>query len=103
MVGPGPLRGELEIESPLFAGGEAFAAFFVSQGEVQVRVGKRWGKIDGAEKMLDRFVGVAELLDALTYFFNIMHDYESSIVKGYVQQAMKQAKVAIDTATGRAA
>ena len=35
--------------------------------------------------------------------FNIMHDYESSIEKGYVQQAMKQAKVAIDTATGRAA
>ncbi|HLN26698.1 MAG TPA: hypothetical protein VK395_03080 [Gemmataceae bacterium] len=44
-----------------------------------------------------------ELLDALTYFFTIMHDYESSIEKGYVQQAMKQAKVAIETATGRAA
>lgn len=43
------------------------------------------------------------LLDALTYFFNIMHDYESSIEKGYVQQAMKQAKAAIDIATGRAA
>ena len=39
------------------------AAFFVSQGKVQVRVRKRWGKIDGSEQMLDRFVGVAELLE----------------------------------------
>lgn len=44
-----------------------------------------------------------ELLDALTYFFNIMHDHQSSVEKGYVQQAMKQAKVAIDRATGRTA
>jgi hypothetical protein len=43
------------------------------------------------------------LLDALTYFFNIMHDYGSSVRKGYVQQAMQQARAAIEAATGRAA
>jgi hypothetical protein len=46
---------------------------------------------------------VAELLMALTDFFNIMHDYESSIEKGYVQQAMKRSKAAIEQATGRSA
>lgn len=51
-----------------------------------------------------RLCGAApELLDALTFFFNIMHDYRSSVEKGYVQLAMLQAKTAIDTATGRAA
>ncbi len=44
-----------------------------------------------------------KLLDALTYFFNIMHDYRSSLDKGYVQQAMQQAKAAIAEAEGREA
>ena len=46
---------------------------------------------------------VAELLNTLTDFFNIMHDYESSIEKGYVQQAMERSGAAIEQATGRAA
>jgi hypothetical protein len=46
---------------------------------------------------------VHELLDALTYFFNIMHDYRSSLEKGYVKQAMQQARAAIEAATGRPA
>ena len=44
-----------------------------------------------------------KLLDALTFFFNIMHDYESSVEKGYVQQAMQEARTAIEQAIGRAA
>ena len=36
-----------------------------------------------------------DLLDALQYFFNIMHDHESSKRKGYITLAMKMAKRAI--------
>jgi hypothetical protein len=41
-----------------------------------------------------------ELLDALTNFFNIMHDYESSVRKGYVKEAMRRAREAIMLAKG---
>ena len=44
----------------------------------------------------------SELLTALEYFFNIMHDYPSSRRKGYVKQAMDNARAAILKATGRA-
>jgi hypothetical protein len=42
-----------------------------------------------------------QLLDALEYFFNIMHDFKSSFEKGYVEDAMKQARIAIARAHGR--
>jgi hypothetical protein len=41
-----------------------------------------------------------ELLDALDYFFNIMHDYQSSLQKGYVKQALQKARRAIAKAKG---
>jgi hypothetical protein len=44
-----------------------------------------------------------QLLEALTFFFNIMHDYRCSVEKGYVQLAMQKSKTAIEQATGRAA
>jgi hypothetical protein len=43
-----------------------------------------------------------QLLEALEYFFNIMHDYRSSVRKGYVKQALDQSRTAILRATGRA-
>jgi hypothetical protein len=46
---------------------------------------------------------VAELLSTLTDFFNIMHDYESSVEKGYVQQAMERSRAAVEQANGRTA
>jgi hypothetical protein len=42
-----------------------------------------------------------ELLDALDYFFNIMHDYQSSRRKGYVKHALDKARAAIARATGK--
>jgi hypothetical protein len=39
------------------------------------------------------------LLDALQYFFNIMHDYASSSRKGYVKHALDKARAAIHQAT----
>jgi hypothetical protein len=44
----------------------------------------------------------SQLLEALEYFFNIMHDYQSSVRKGYVKHALDQARAAILKATGRA-
>ena len=43
-----------------------------------------------------------ELYDTLEYFFNIMHDYESSLQKGYVQHAMEMARAALTSAKGGA-
>ena len=43
-----------------------------------------------------------QLLEALEYFFNIMHDYQSSVRKGYVKHALDQARIAILRATARA-
>ena len=42
-----------------------------------------------------------QLFEALEYFFNIMHDYKSSVQKGYVSQALDQARAALATAKGR--
>jgi hypothetical protein len=42
-----------------------------------------------------------EMLSALEYFFNIMHDYSSSRRKGYVKHAMDIARSAILKATVR--
>ena len=43
-----------------------------------------------------------ELYDALLYFFNIMHDYESSLDKGYVEYAMVLARTVLTSANGGA-
>jgi hypothetical protein len=39
-----------------------------------------------------------ELHEALEFFFNIVHDYESSRRKGYVKLALDQARAAITKA-----
>lgn len=41
-----------------------------------------------------------ELFDALMNFLNIMHDYESSVRKGYVTDAMNRARAALAKAKG---
>ena len=46
------------------------------------------------------FTAAPELLDALEFFFNIMHDHECSVRKGYVKHAMDMARAAIAKATG---
>jgi hypothetical protein len=56
-----------------------------------------------AEANARLFAASPKLLDAVTHFFSIMHDYESSVEKGYVQQAMQQARAIIEQATGRPA
>ena len=58
---------------------------------------------DVQEKAAHLMAAAPTLYAALEHFFNIMHDYESSVEKGYVQQAMKQAEAAIESATGRPA
>jgi len=52
------------------------------------------------EEAADLIAASAELLDALDYFFNIMHDYQSSVRKGYVKHAMDLARSAIAAAKG---
>ena len=41
-----------------------------------------------------------DLFDALDYFFNIMHDYRSSVEKGYVQFALEKSRKALAKAKG---
>jgi len=43
-----------------------------------------------------------DLREALEYFFNIMHDYESSVRKGYVKLALEMARTALAKAKGGA-
>lgn len=43
-----------------------------------------------------------ELFEALEYFFNIMHDYPSSVRKGYVTLAFEKARTALTKAKGGA-
>jgi hypothetical protein len=43
-----------------------------------------------------------DLYGALEYFFNIMHDYESSRRKGYVRLALEKARNALTAAKGGA-
>jgi hypothetical protein len=43
-----------------------------------------------------------DLLDALAYFYNIIHDYPSSIRKGYVKHAKDMAREALAKAKGGA-
>jgi hypothetical protein len=41
-----------------------------------------------------------QVIDALDYFFNIMHDYEDSVRKGYVKHAMDLARAALAAGKG---
>ena len=41
-----------------------------------------------------------ELFEALDYFFNVMHDYESSVRKGYIENAFNKARSALARAKG---
>jgi hypothetical protein len=74
-------------------------------------------EVHGAEKVCDtnenrpveeqeanaRLVAASpELYDALEHFFNIMHDYESSLRKGFVKHAMEMARAALTSAKGGA-
>ena len=43
-----------------------------------------------------------ELLSVLEYLSNIMHNYECSVRKGYVEHALALARAAIASARGRA-
>jgi len=56
---------------------------------------------DVQERYARLFSSAPKLLDALDYFFNIMHDYESSTEKGYVHDAMEMARATLTAATGR--
>ena len=43
-----------------------------------------------------------DLQEALQYFFNIMHDYQCSVRKGYVKLAFEMARSALEKAKGGA-
>ena len=58
------------------------------------------GEVQEAHALL--IAAAPELFAALEYFFNIMHDYTSSVRKGYVRHALDQARAAIAKAQGRA-
>ncbi len=47
------------------------------------------------EACADLIAAAPALFEALEYFFNIMHDYESSRQKGYVKAALDMARVAL--------
>jgi hypothetical protein len=55
------------------------------------------------EKYAKLIAGAPDLYEALEYFFNIMHDYPSSMRKGYVKFAMQQARQALTRAKDGAA
>ncbi|MGC4087293.1 MAG: hypothetical protein QM756_05175 [Polyangiaceae bacterium] len=51
---------------------------------------------DEEQEKYARLISAApELFEALRYFFNIMHDYESSVRKGYVKLAFGMARAAL--------
>lgn len=64
LVGPGALRGVLEIENPLFAGGEALSAFFVSQRQIKMHIRMGGHGARGAAKMFDGFIELAQFLES---------------------------------------
>jgi len=41
-----------------------------------------------------------DLFYALDYFFNVMHDYQSSVEKGYVENALEKSRNALAKAKG---
>jgi hypothetical protein len=58
---------------------------------------------DDQQEAHARLISAApDLLAALSYFFNIMHDYECSVRKGYVKLTFKMARSALEKAKGGA-
>jgi hypothetical protein len=55
---------------------------------------------DIQEKTAHLMAAAPTLYATLEHFFNIMHDYESSMRKGYVAHAMDMARVALAEARG---
>gem|GEM_PF-2678686 len=53
---------------------------------------------DVQESIAALVAAAPELLKALEFFFNIMHDYESSVRKGYVKHALELARAALTAA-----
>ena len=89
--------------------GDAFAhGVFVCWGEgnmviAKVSFGEAMYRPEGKPEANARLIAASpELYGALEHFFNIMHDYESSLQKGYVQHAMDMARAALESAKGSA-
>jgi len=57
---------------------------------------------DLQEKHALLITAAPDLFEALEYFFNIMHDYDCSVRKGYVKLAFQKARQALAKAEGRA-
>ena len=75
---------------------------FEVHGEVKVCDTDENRPVEEQEANARLIAASLELYDALEYFFNIMHDHESSLQKGYVQHAMDMARAALESAKGRA-
>jgi hypothetical protein len=58
------------------------------------------GEVQEAHALL--ISAAPDLRGALEYFFNIMHDYECSLRKGYVELALEMARSALEKAKGGA-
>ena len=56
---------------------------------------------DTQERYALLIAAAPQLFDALEYFFNMLHDYQSSVRKGYVKHAMDLARSALAAAEGR--
>ncbi len=54
--------------------------------------------IERAQEIVRRVNVHARVVYALEYFFNIMHDYDSSVEKGYVKYAFELAREALTEA-----
>ena len=57
---------------------------------------------DLQEKHALLIAAAPDLFEALEYFFNIMHDYQCSVRKGYVTAAFQKARSALAKAKGGA-
>lgn len=80
-------------------------AFTISNGIITIGTIGYWNDSDAAdiaeaEANARLIVAAPKLLETLYTFFCIMHDYRSSILKGYVQQSLKQSSEVITEATG---
>src|SRR5271163_3117240 len=60
LVSPGAVGGVAQVERPLFVGGFAFAAFFVSEGQIEMNVRVGGHGACGAAQMFHGLVEFAE-------------------------------------------
>lgn len=80
-------------------------AFTISNGIEIIGTIGCWNSNDTAaiaeaEANAKLIAAAPKLLATLHTFFCIMHDYRSSVLKGYVQQSLKQSSEVITEATG---